>query len=70
MLVQVMIFTACERKVLALMQRRVGPRFVGLRGRLQFLADSLKLLVKVFAGPRRLNSMLFQGAAFGGFWMS
>lgn len=65
-----MIFTTCERKLLALMQRRVGPRFVGMRGRLQYLADSLKLLVKVFAGPRGVNSMMFQGAAFGGFWMS
>jgi NADH-quinone oxidoreductase subunit H len=63
----VMFFTTCERKLLGLIQRRVGPRFVGIRGRLQYLADSLKLLVKVFTGPRRLNASLFQGAAFGAF---
>lgn len=69
-LVQVMVFTTCERKFLALTQRRMGPQVVGLRGRLQFLADSLKLLVKVYAGPRRISASMFQGAAFGGFWFS
>ena len=66
-LVQVMVFTTCERKLLAMMQRRMGPQVVGLRGRLQYLADSLKLLVKVYVGPRRINASMFQGAAFGGF---
>jgi NADH-quinone oxidoreductase subunit H len=69
-LLQVMFFTTCERKLLALVQRRVGPRFVGMRGRLQYLADSLKLLVKVYTGPRRINATMFQGAAFAAFWMS
>ncbi len=69
-LVQVMVFTTCERKLLSLMQRRVGPQVVGLRGRLQYLADSLKLLVKVYVSPRRINSSAFQGAAFAGFWFS
>lgn len=35
-----------ERKYLSLIQRRVGPKFVGYNGRLQFLADALKLLFK------------------------
>ena len=35
-----------ERKYLSLIQRRVGPNQVGLNGRLQFVADALKLLVK------------------------
>lgn len=69
-LIQVMFFTTCERKILALTQRRIGPQVVGLRGRLQYLADSLKLLVKVYVSPRRINSSAFQGAAFAGFWMS
>lgn len=69
-LVQVMFFTTCERKFLSLTQRRVGPQVVGLRGRLQYLADSLKLLVKVYVTPRRINSSAFQGAAFAGFWFS
>ena len=35
-----------ERKFLALIQRRVGPNLVGYKGRMQFIADALKLLVK------------------------
>ena len=65
--VQIMFFTVCERKALALIQRRTGPRVVGVRGRLQFIADSVKLLTKVFVGPRRISAAMFQGAAFGGF---
>ena len=66
-LLQVMLFTTCERKLLALTQRRVGPRVVGVRGRLQYLADSLKLLTKVYVSPRRINATFFHGAAFAGF---
>lgn len=65
-----MFFTVLERKFLALIQRRTGPRVVGVRGRLQCVADAVKLLTKVFLGPRRLNAAAFQGAAFGGFWLS
>lgn len=70
MFVQIMVFTACERKMLALIQRRTGPAVVGVRGRLQCLADSLKLLTKVFVSARKINSTMFQIAAFGGFWIS
>lgn len=70
MLIQIMVFTTCERKMLALVQRRVGPRVVGIRGRLQYLADSLKLLTKVFVSPRHISAAMFQGAAFGSFWIS
>ena len=35
-----------ERKKLSLMQRRVGPKFTGLNGRLQFIADAVKLFLK------------------------
>lgn len=67
---QVMFFTVLERKFLALIQRRTGPRVVGVRGRLQCIADAAKLLTKVFLGPRRVSSGAFQGAAMGGFWLS
>jgi len=35
-----------ERKYLSLIQRRIGPKFVGYNGRLQFIADAMKLLLK------------------------
>lgn len=38
--------TLVERKTLALVQRRVGPNQTAFRGRLQFIADALKLLNK------------------------
>lgn len=38
--------TLIERKVLSLVQRRIGPQYVGYKGRLQFIADALKLLFK------------------------
>ncbi len=38
--------TLIERKFLALNQRRVGPYYVGYRGRLQYIADALKLFIK------------------------
>jgi len=35
-----------ERKKLALVQRRVGPKYVGLNGRVQFIVDALKIFLK------------------------
>lgn len=37
-----------ERKYLAIMQRRVGPKINGLNGRLQFLIDAVKLFFKEY----------------------
>ena len=51
--------TLIERKVLALVQRRVGPNYIGYRGRLQFLADALKLLFKHITVLSRVNRLLF-----------
>lgn len=62
MLVVTMIIaslTLIERKILSLIQRRVGPNYVGFRGRLQYLADALKLFVKGALIPDEVNKALF-----------
>lgn len=51
--------TLVERRVLSLVQRRVGPNQVGFRGRLQFIADALKLLLKGITIPDLTNRKLF-----------
>jgi len=53
------VITLIERKVLALVQRRVGPNYIGYKGRLQFIADALKLLMKHIYIITRLNKFLF-----------
>lgn len=47
--------TLIERKVLSLIQRRVGPQFVGYKGRLQYIADALKLFLKGALIPDEAN---------------
>lgn len=47
--------TLLERKVLSLVQRRVGPNFVGYKGRLQYIADALKLIFKSYIIPNEAN---------------
>ena len=51
--------TLMERKVLSLVQRRVGPNYIGYKGRLQFLADALKLLVKHIIIINKINKFIF-----------
>ncbi len=51
--------TLMERKILSLVQRRVGPNYIGYRGRLQFIADALKLLVKHIVIINKINKVLF-----------
>ncbi len=41
------------------MQRRVGPDFVGYRGRLQYIADALKLFIKGALVPDEANKFWF-----------
>lgn len=51
--------TLIERKVLSLTQRRVGPNYIGYKGRLQFIADALKLLVKHITTLSKVNRFRF-----------
>lgn len=51
--------TLIERKVLSLMQRRVGPNFVGYKGRLQYIADALKMFIKGSLIPEEANKFWF-----------
>ena len=68
--------TLLERKILSLIQRRVGPLYVGYRGRLQYIADALKLLIKGIIIPDESNKFFFVGvpsivaAICYSFWMN
>lgn len=48
-----------ERKFLSLIQRRVGPKFIGYKGRLQFIADALKVFFKDYLVLFYVNKYLF-----------
>jgi len=67
---QIVFFTTCERKILALTQRRVGPNVIGDRGRLQYIADALKLVLKVYFSPKKVNNLFFQGSSVFIFYVS
>ena len=70
MFLQVLFFTAFERKILALTQRRLGPHHVGDRGRLQYFADAIKLILKNISTPKNVPKFAFQGSSILAFWLS
>lgn len=47
-----------ERKYLSLIQRRIGPKYVGYNGRLQFIADAMKLLLKEIIYLHNTNKLV------------
>ena len=51
--------TLIERKFLSLLQRRVGPNYVGYKGRLQYIADAIKLFLKGILIPVESNKFWF-----------
>lgn len=58
-LLSVAYVTIAERKIMASMQRRLGPNVVGFYGLLQAFADALKLLLKEYVSPTEANIILF-----------
>ncbi len=62
LLLAVAYLTYAERKVIAAMQLRQGPMFVGPYGLLQPLADGLKLFLKETVVPTRANKGVFIAA--------
>jgi NADH-quinone oxidoreductase subunit H len=56
--------------VLAAIQRRVGPNYVGFLGFLQPIADALKLLLKETIIPFKVNTLIFLFAPITTFFLS
>lgn len=58
-LLTIAYLTLVERKIMAAIQRRIGPNLIGFLGLLQPIADALKLLLKETIIPTQANSIIF-----------
>lgn len=63
-------FTLAERKVLASVQRRIGPTTTGIWGVLQPIADGVKLLTKENLIPSNVNKIVWNFSPFASLWCS
>ena len=63
-------FTLAERKVLASVQRRIGPTTTGFWGILQPIADGVKLLTKENLMPSNVNKIIWNFSPFASLWCS
>jgi NADH-quinone oxidoreductase subunit H len=70
LLLAIAFLTLLERKILASVQGRVGPNFVGPRGILQPIADGVKLLFKEVILPLTSSHTLFIFAPIFSFFLS
>lgn len=61
-LLPVAFFTLLERRLMSLVQRRLGPNAIGLYGVLQPIADGVKLMIKEGITPRFASKALFFAA--------
>lgn len=64
-LISLAYLTLAERKVMASMQRRVGPNVVGVYGLLQPIMDGVKLILKESITPTHSNKLLYNMAPIG-----
>jgi len=70
LLIQIAYSTLLERKVMAAIQRRLGPNVLGVCGLGQPLADGLKLLIKETIIPSKSDRFLFIVAPIITFFLS